>query len=119
LLHLADRVPSVDVRFLVTALIVQRDAGGNLAAVLDQLSRVIRERFRIRRDVRTKTALGRLTAGILILLPIAMLVMMMFVNPSYESVLFHDPKGPLILEIAAGLQVIGALFLWRIVSIEI
>jgi tight adherence protein B len=119
LLHLADRVPSFDVRFLVTALIVQRDSGGNLAEVLDQLSRVIRERFRIRRDVKTKTALGRLTAGILIALPIAMLAMMMFVNPEYESIIFTDPKGPMILGIAAFMQVLGAFFLWRIVSIEV
>ncbi len=92
--HLADRMPLFDVRFLITALIVQKDSGGNLAEILDQLSRVIRERFRIRRDVKTKTAMGRLTAGILITLPAAMLAMMMFVNPEYESVLFHDPMGP-------------------------
>jgi tight adherence protein B len=119
LVHLADRVPTFDVRFLVTALIVQRDSGGNLAEVLDQLSRVIRERFRIRRDVKTKTALGRLTAGILISLPIAMLAMMMFVNPEYESALFHDPLGPMILGIAGTMQVIGGLLLWRIVQIEV
>lgn len=119
LLHLADRVPSFDVRFLVTALIIQKESGGNLAEILDQLSKVIRERFRIRRDVRTKTAMGRLTAGILVALPIFMLFMLMFVNSEYESVLFHDPWGPRILGIAAGLQVIGALLLWRIVSIEV
>lgn len=119
LMNLADRVPTFDVRFLVTAIIVQRDSGGNLAEVLDQLSRVIRERFRIRRDVKTKTALGRLTAGILIALPIAMLGMMMFVNPEYESIIFTDPKGPMILGIAGGMQLIGAFFLWRIVSIEV
>jgi len=119
LIHFADRVPTFDVRFLVTALIVQRDSGGNLAEVLDQLSRVIRERFRIRRDVKTKTALGRLTAAILISLPIAMLAMMMFVNPDYESVIFHDPQGPLMLGVAALMQVIGGLLLWRIVHIEV
>ena len=79
--HLAERVPLLDVRFLVTALIVQKESGGNLAEILDQLSRVIRERFRIYRDVKTKTAMGRLTAGILITLPVAMLGMMMFVAP--------------------------------------
>jgi len=119
LLHLADRVPSFDVRFLVTALIVQKDSGGNLAEILDQLSRVIRERFRIRRDVRSKTAMGRLTAGILILLPFAMLALMMSINREYESVLFSDPKGPMILELAVLMQVIGALILWRVVHIEV
>jgi tight adherence protein B len=119
LLHFADRMPSFDVRFLVTALIVQRDSGGNLAEILDQLSRVIRERFRIHRDVQSKTALGRMTAGILILLPAGMLAMMMFVNRESEVVLFTDPKGPEILGIAVALQVIGALLLWRIVQIEV
>jgi tight adherence protein B len=119
LLHLADRVPTVDVRFLVTALIVQKDSGGNLAEILDQLSRVIRERFRILRDVKTKTALGRMTAGILMSLPIAMLIMMMFVNPEYENVLFTDPWGPWVLAIAATMQVVGGLILWRIVTIEV
>ena len=119
LLHLADRVPSFDVRFLVTALIVQKESGGNLAEILDQLSRVIRERFRIHRDVQSKTAMGRMTAGILILLPIGMLTMMMFINPDYESVLFHDQYGPMILGGAAGLQLIGGAILWRIVHIEV
>ena len=119
LLHLADRVPTFDVRFLVTALIVQRDSGGNLAEILDQLSRVIRERFRIHRDVQSKTAMGRLTAGILILLPFAMLAMMMSINQEYESVLFSDPKGPTVLAIAVLMQVVGALILWRVVQIEV
>lgn len=117
--HFADRVPLFDVRFLVTALNVQKDSGGNLAEVLDQLSRVIRERFRIQRDVKSKTALGRLTAGILIMLPIAMLGMMMLVNPDYESIIFHDPEGPKILAIAAVMQLVGGLILWRIVKIEV
>jgi tight adherence protein B len=119
LIHLTDRVPLIDVRFFVTTLNVQKDSGGNLAEVLDQLSRVIRERFRIQRDVKVKTALGRMTAGILMSLPIAMLVMLSFVNPDYETVLFHDPMGPLVLGAAAGLQVVGAFILWRIVKIEV
>lgn len=117
--HLADRVPLFDVRFLCTALIVQKESGGNLAEILDQLSQVIRERFRIQRDVRTKTALGRLTAGILIALPAAMLIMMLFVNHDYESILFNDPKGPMILGLALLLQMVGAFMLWRIVHIEV
>ena len=117
--HLADRVPLLDVRFLVTALIIQKDSGGNLAEILDQLSRVIRERFRIYRDVKTKTALGRLTAGILIMLPFAMLGLMMSVAHDYEVVLFNDPIGPMLLGIAALLQLVGAMLLWRIVTIEV
>jgi tight adherence protein B len=119
LMHMADRVPTFDVRFLVTAIIVQRESGGNLAELLDQMSGVIRERFRIRRDVQVKTALGRMTAGILMSLPIGMLFLLSFVNPEYEDVLFHDPYGPYILAAAATLQIIGGLILWRIVQIEV
>ena len=119
LTHMAERVPMFDVRFLITALIVQRDSGGNLAEILDQLSKVIRERFRIRRDVKVKTALGRMTAGILMSLPIGMLLLLSFVNPEYENVLFNDPYGPYILALAASMQVIGGLILWRIVQIEV
>ena len=119
LIHLTDRIPLVDARFFVTTLNVQKESGGNLAEVLDQLSRVIRERFRIQRDVKVKTALGRMTAGILMSLPIAMLVMLMFLNPEYEMVLFSDPMGPTILAIAAGLQIVGAVILWHIVKIEV
>jgi tight adherence protein B len=117
--HMAERVPLFDVRFLVTALNVQKDSGGNLAQILNQLATVIRERFRIRREVRTKTAMGRLTAGILMALPISMLGMMMFVNADYEGIMFHDPKGPMILGIAALMQVVGGILLWRITQIEV
>ncbi len=117
--HMAERVPLFDVRFLVTALNVQKESGGNLAQILNQLASVIRERFRIHREVRTKTAMGRLTAGILMALPISMLGLMMFVNEDYEAVLFHDPKGPMVLGIAALLQVVGGLLLWRITQIEV
>jgi len=117
--HLADRVPLLDVRFLVTALIVQKESGGNLAEIVDQLARVIRERFRIYRDVQTKTALGRLTAGILIALPVAMLGMMMYIAPEYETLIFHDQLGHFFLGAAAIAQLIGAILLWRIVSIEV
>jgi tight adherence protein B len=119
LIHLTERVPLIDVRFFVTTLNVQKDSGGNLAEVLDQLSRVIRERFRIQRDVKVKTALGRMTAGILMSLPVAMLALMSYVNPDYEMVLFRDPLGPKILAIAVVLQIIGAFILWRIVKIEV
>ena len=116
---MADRVPLLDVRFLVTALIVQKESGGNLAEIVDQLARVIRERFRIYRDVQTKTALGRLTAGILIALPVAMLGMMMYIAPEYETLIFHDQLGHFFLGAAAIAQLIGAILLWRIVSIEV
>ncbi|MGH9691137.1 MAG: type II secretion system F family protein [Candidatus Acidiferrales bacterium] len=117
--NMASRVPLIDVRFFITALLIQKDTGGNLAELLDELARVIRERFRIHREVRVKTAQGRLTAMILIALPIGMLLLMRAANPSYVRVLFDDPLGPKILAGAAALQVIGSAIIWKIVHIEV
>ena len=80
--NMAARVPLVDVQFFVTALLIQKDTGGNLAELLDELARVIRERFRIHREVQIKTAQGRLTAVILIALPVGMLLSMRVMNPA-------------------------------------
>lgn len=119
LLNLSERVPIVDVRFFVTALLIQKETGGNLAEILDGLSRVIRERFRIYRDVQVRTAQGRLTAGILIALPIAMMGVLSILNPKYVGILFSDPMGPVMLIIAASLQLIGSVILWKIIHFEV
>jgi tight adherence protein B len=119
LLNMTERVPSMDVRFFVTALLIQKETGGNLAEILDSLARVIRDRFRIYREVRVRTAQGRLTAGILIALPIFMMILLMVVNPAYMRVLFDDPRGPIVLTVAASLQVVGSLLLWKIIHIEV
>jgi tight adherence protein B len=119
LINLAERVPLVDVRFFVTALLVQKETGGNLAEILDELARLIRDRFRIHREVRVKTAQGRLTAAILIGLPSAMLIAMEILNPRYVNVLFTDPWGPRALGAAVALQVVGSFMLWKIIHIEV
>jgi tight adherence protein B len=119
LLNMTERIPSIDVRFFVTALLIQKETGGNLAEILDGLARVIRDRFRIYREVRVRTAQGRLTAGILIALPIFMLIVLMVLNPTYMKVLFQDPRGSLILSVAAIMQVIGSLLIWKIIHIEV
>jgi tight adherence protein B len=119
LLNLAERVPLIDVRFFVTALLIQKETGGNLAEILDGLSRVIRDRFRIYREVGVKTAQGRLTAAILIALPPIMMSLLTGLNSHYERVLFTDPAGPTVLTIAASLQIIGSIVLWKIVGIEV
>lgn len=119
LLNLAERVPLIDVRFFVTALMIQKETGGNLAEILDSLAHVIRDRFRIYREVQTKTAQGRLTAGILIALPPFMMFVLGLLNPHYIGVLFTDPKGPTVLIVAAVLQIIGAALLWKIIHIEV
>ena len=117
--NLSDRVPLIDVRFFVTALLIQKETGGNLSEILENLSRVIRDRFRIYRDVRVKSAHGRLTAGILIALPLVIVFGLFIVNPGYLSVLFTDKDGPWVLWGAAIWQIIGSLLLWKIVHIEV
>jgi tight adherence protein B len=119
LLNMSERIPLIDVRFFVTALLIQKETGGNLAEILDGLARVIRDRFRIYREVRVRTAQGRLTAGILIALPIFMMFVLSIVNPHYMRVLFEDRWGPYVLSSAAALQVIGSMILWKIINIEV
>jgi tight adherence protein B len=119
MLNLAERVPLVDVRFFITALLIQKETGGNLAEILDGLARVIRDRFRIYRDVQTRTAQGRLTALILISLPPIMFLILRVVNRDYVQVLFDDPLGPTILAITLGMQIVGSFLLWKIIHIKV
>src|SRR5713226_4867820 len=119
LLNLTERVPIVDVRFFVTAVIVQKDTGGNLAEILDNLSRTIRERFKILGEVRVRTAQGRLTAAVLIALPPSMLVVLNTMNPEYVQLLFKDPWGIYMLVGAMILQLTGSFLIWKIVHIEV
>jgi tight adherence protein B len=119
LLNLSERIPLIDVRFFVTAVLIQKETGGNLAEILDNLAHVVRERFRILGEVRIKTAQGRLTAAILISLPPIMGVVLRFLNPSYMKPLFNDPIGPWIIALAVFLQVVGSLMLWKIVNIDV
>jgi len=119
LLNMAERIPLVDVQFFVTALLIQKETGGNLAEILDGLARVIRDRFRIYREVQVRTAQGRLTAGILIALPIVMMVILSALNPHYIGILFTDPAGPYVLITAAVMQVVVAAILWKIIHFEV
>jgi len=119
LTNLAGRVPIVDVRFFVTALLVHKETGGNLARILDDLSQVIRDRFKLLGEVRARTAQGRLTAGILIALPPALIVILRGMNPDYVDLLFTDPVGLYLLGGAAILQLIGSAILWKVVHIRV
>lgn len=119
LLNLSERVPLVDVRFFVTALLIQKETGGNLAEILDGLAHVIRDRFRIYRDVQVKTAQGKLTAAILIAMPIFMVIALNIINHEYMRVLFEDRRGPYILTIAGVMQLIGSMLLWKIIHFEV
>ena len=119
LLNMTDRIPLIDLRFFVIALLIQKDTGGNLAEILDNLSRVIRERFRIYGEVRIRTAQGRMTAGILIALPPMMGIVLMGMNPTYIRPLIDDIWGNYMLIGAGLLQIIGSAILWKIVNIEV
>jgi tight adherence protein B len=119
LMNLSERVPLMDVRFFATSLMIQRETGGNLAEILDGLAKVIRDRFRIHRDVKTRTAQGKLTALILIAIPPLMMVLLTALNPDYMKTLTQDPAGPPVLAIAATLQVIGSAILWKIIHIDV
>ncbi len=119
LLNLAQRVPLIDVRFFVTALLIQKETGGNLGEILDNLSLTIRERFKILGEVRVRTAQGRLTAAILIALPPLVLLLLRNINPDYVRLLFEDTWGIYMLMVAIVLQLIGSVILWKIVHIEV
>ena len=119
LFGLADRIRLVDVRILITAILVQREVGGNLAEVLDNLASVVRERFKIRRQLRVITAQGRLSGYVLALLPIAVGFAIYLLNAPYLRVLFNHPTGRLLLVLAITLQILGYLWIRRIVNIDI
>ena len=119
LLAMADRISIVDVRILTTAILIQREVGGNLAEVLDNLANVIRVRFTIRRQLRVYTAQGRFSGYVLALLPIAVGTAIYNLNPSYMRLLFTDPLGKLMLLTAVIFQILGFLWIRKIVDIEI
>jgi tight adherence protein B len=116
LLQLLDRVPSADLRVLVTAIMVQKDTGGNLVEILDRTVFVIRERLRIQGQIRVETAQGRLTGWVLTSLPVVMMLLLNLVNPGYSSILFHDPFGRKLLYISLGMLTVGGLVIRKIVN---
>ncbi|MFY9646759.1 MAG: type II secretion system F family protein [Terriglobales bacterium] len=119
LLNLAERIPLVDVKFFVTAVMLQRETGGNLAEILDNLSYVIRERFKILRQVRVHTAQGRLTMVLLMALPPTIVVIMMTVNPGFIRPLFTDPLGHALIVGGITLQTLGYFVIRRIIRIQV
>jgi tight adherence protein B len=117
--NLIRRVPLQDLRIVVTAILIQKESGGNLAEVLDKASYVIRERFRLRRQVRVHTAQGRLTGWILSLLPLVLGVALYFVNPQTMSILWKRPIGVKLLYASAAMTVTGGLIIRKIVNMEV
>jgi tight adherence protein B len=119
LMNLTERVPLVDVKFFVTAVMLQRETGGNLAEILDNLSYVIRERFKIQRQVRVYTAQGRLTMALLMGMPPIIVTVMMILNPSFIHPLFADPIGHTLLVAGITLQTIGYFVIRKIIRIQV
>jgi tight adherence protein B len=119
LLNLADRIPLVDIKFFVTAVMLQRETGGNLAEILDNLSYVIRERFKILRQVRVHTAQGRLTMVLLMALPPTIVVIMLILNPGFIQPLFADPIGHALIVGGITLQTLGYFVIRRIIRIQV
>ena len=119
IVELGERVPSRDLHFLITAILVQKETGGDLTEILDRTTIVIRERVRIEGEVKTYTAQGRLTGWILGLLPVIMLVLINIATPGYSHVLFYDPLGQKLLWAGAILIVIGGLIIRKVVDIKV
>jgi tight adherence protein B len=116
---LADRIPLLDVRFFVTAVTIQRESGGNLSEILENLAHVVRERFKIRRQVRTHTAHGRFTGYVLLALPAALAVMLSRIAPDQMQLLFNEPMGRVMLAGAIVMQTIGYFWIRHIIKIEV
>jgi tight adherence protein B len=117
--NLVARVPLQDLRIIVTAILIQRSSGGNLAEVLDKAAYLVRERFRLRRQVRTHTAQGRLTGWILTFLPVVLGIALYLVNPDTMSLLWHRDLGLKLLYSAGVMTIVGALVIRKIVNMEV
>jgi tight adherence protein B len=119
LVNLTERIPLVDVKFFVTAVMLQRETGGNLAEILDNLSYVIRERFKIQRQVRVYTAQGRLTMAMLMGMPPIIVTIMLTLNPAFIRPLFTDPIGHTLLVAGIALQTVGYFVIRKIIRIQV
>jgi tight adherence protein B len=116
---LGKRVPSLDVHFFVSAVLLQKRTGGNLAEILDKLAYVIRERFKLRGRIRAVSAHGKMTATALSLIPVAVAVLMFYTNPDYVKFFFTDDVGQIMLGSSVALQLIGYGIMRKIVNIEV
>ena len=116
--NLSRRVPVPDLQFLVTAILVQKETGGNLAEILDKASRVIRERVRVAGEMRIRSAQGKITGKILCALPFVMFIGMNFLSPGYGRILFEEPAGQKMVATAAVAMVFGVIWIRKIVNVK-
>jgi tight adherence protein B len=119
LFELADRMPLMDVRFFATAVTIQRETGGNLAEILDNLAQVVRERFKILRQVRVHTAHGRFTGYVLLALPAALGVILSWLSPDHMNTLFTEEMGKMMLVGAGVMQTVGYFWIRQVIKIEV
>jgi tight adherence protein B len=119
MLTMGERVPDPDLQFFITAVLVQKETGGDLTEILDRTTRLIRDRVRIKGEIQSYTAQGRLTGWILSALPVILLVVMNLLSPGYSDVLFTDPLGKLLLTAGAVAIAIGGFIISKIVDIKV
>ena len=119
MLGLMERMPSVSVMALITAVLVQKETGGNLAETLERITTVIRGRFKLHRRVRSLSAEGRLSANILAMVPLVLFVVIWFTSPDYLPTLLNNPLGPKLITVAVVLGVLGILWIRRIIRIQV
>jgi tight adherence protein B len=119
LFELAERMPLLDVRFFATAVTIQRETGGNLAEILDNLAYVVRERFKILRQVRVHTAHGRFTGYVLLALPAVLGVVLAYLSPDHMNTLFTEPMGKMMLLAAGVMQTVGYFWIRQVIKIEV
>jgi tight adherence protein B len=117
--ELAERIPIVDVKFFVTAVAIQRESGGNLAEILDNLAHVVRERFKVLRQVRTHTAHGRFTGFVLLALPAGLALALSFIAPDQMELLFTAALGRMMIGCAIVMQTIGFFWIRQVIKIEV
>ena len=116
---MCERVPNLDLRFFVTAVILQRQTGGDLSEILDKIGELIRDRFRILGQVAALTGEGRLSGLVLLALPPVLFAVVYSMNPDYVTQLFTDPAGKKMLAVAVVMQILGALVIKKIVDIKV
>lgn len=117
--NLTLRIPILDMRFFATAVLIQRETGGNLSEILENLAHVVRERFKILRQVRVYTAHGRLTGYVLLALPAVLAIALSFINPEHMNMLFRERIGQILLMVAIGMQTAGFVWIRQVVKIEV
>jgi tight adherence protein B len=119
LVHLTERVPSADLDLVVTAMLIQRQIGGNLSEILDNISQTIRERITLKGEVKALTAQGRLSGLIIGILPAGIGAFLLMINPNYLMKLFTDPRGKMMLVYAAVAELIAVVIIRKIITIKI